>query len=102
MVQIIFGTYYTVNAKNKFTYRTWYVCGTKKKKIWTNRTANALRSYFHCTFTVSMPYLFRRIYYSDELKYSFVISLAFAVLLIASYRCFLSLLFVVAMLASFF
>jgi len=60
-----------------------------------------------------MQYLFLRIYYSNEYKYSFVISLfcsslsLFAVLLIAFYRCFLSLLvyrcyFFIAVLASFF
>jgi len=38
----------------------------KKTNIKTNRTATTLHSYFHHTFIVPIPYLFRIIYYSDK------------------------------------
>jgi len=40
-----------------------YVCGKKKQ---TTFELTALLTHFIRTFTIPMPYLFRRIYYSDE------------------------------------
>jgi len=77
--------------QKKFTYRTYGTFAIREKNTFELtvllphfvRTTTALCSYFYRTFIVPMPYLFRRIYYSDEYK---------SVLLVASYRCFLLLL----------
>jgi len=102
-------SYCTVGTKKVYVLYLRYVCGMKNIRF---HTTTALCSYFHRTFTTPTPYLFRRIYYSTEYNYSFlflfaVLSLSlYAVLLVASYSCFLSFLvyrryFFVAVLASF-
>jgi len=87
-----------------------------KKYVLSIWTTTALRSYFHHTFNVPMPYLFRRIYYLDD--YNFVLyfcrsifSLFFSLHLIVFFRhlfiivafsSLCSLPFFVAVLACFF